>query len=291
MKSLSLCARRTLTVFFALAVFVAFNAFPTSLSVYASPPSDEYKLIWNDEFDGTQLDETKWFPRFSGQVRRDAVNMREALSLDGDGHLLITTSKQNGRYETGFLTTYDRFFFRYGYVECRVQMQKVPGYWSAFWMMPRKMQTFDTPNPNEGGVEIDIYEYLCKEKDSLKQNLHWNGYQPGKHQHVGKTQNWPGLGDGFHVIGMEWTPTECVFYVDGTETWRTSEAVSHLESFLKLTCEVGSWGGKMQDFETQLPDSVVFDYVRVYQTDEQIQEKEKTDAKTDAKGDVKIEEK
>lgn len=236
----------------------------------AAPPSGDYQLVWNDEFDGQTLDETKWLPRFTDQKRRNAFNVLDALSLDGQGHFLITTSKKNDRYETGFLTTYDRFFFLYGYVECRVQMQKVPGYWSAFWMMPRKMQAFETPNAAEGGVEIDIYEYLCKEKDSLKQNLHWNGYQPGKHQHVGKEQNWPGLGEGFHVIGMEWTPEECVFFVDGKETWRSNQAVSHVESFLKLTCEVDSWGGKMEGFEEQLPDSVVFDYVRVYQKPEQM---------------------
>ena len=49
------------------------------------------------------------------------------------------------------------------------------------------------------------------------------------------------------------------------ETWRTSEAVSHVNSYILLTLEVGEWGGKMADFEDQLPDSVKFDYVRVYQ--------------------------
>ena len=32
-----------------------------------------------------------------------------------------------------------------------------------------------------------------------------------------------------------------------------------------LTLEVGEWGGKMAEFEDQLPDSVKFDYVRIYQ--------------------------
>ncbi|MDO4630450.1 MAG: glycoside hydrolase family 16 protein [Planctomycetia bacterium] len=232
-------------------------------SAYAAPPSEDYQLVWSDEFDGTELDLTKWIHQHEGKPRRDAINSAESVSLDGKGNLLLTTFKRDGNYFVGFLAS--NYSFRYGYTECRVQMQKVPGYWSAFWMMPNKMKTFDTPNPGEGGVEMDIYEYLCKEKDSLKQNLHWNGYKDGFHKHVGKTQNWPGLGEGFHVIGMEWTPEECVFYVDGKETWRSSAAVAHVDSYLKLTCEVGAWGGKMEEYKDQLPDSVIFDYVRVYQ--------------------------
>ncbi|MDO4858258.1 MAG: glycoside hydrolase family 16 protein [Thermoguttaceae bacterium] len=244
-------------------VFAVFAALCSTRWTQAAPPSEEYKLVWSDEFDGTQLDETKWFYRHENQVRRDAINSRDGVSLDGNGHLLLTTFKRDGKYLTGFIAT--RYQFRYGYAECRVEMQKAPGHWSAFWMMPEQMKNFDEPNPGEGGVEMDIYEYLCRYPDTLKQNLHWNGYQQGKHQHIGKDQRWPGLGEGFHIIGMEWTPGECVFYVDGKETWRTSGAVSHVNSYILLTLEVGEWGGKMAEFEDQLPDSVKFDYVRVYQ--------------------------
>ncbi len=245
-------------------IFIAVSCFLIR-EASAAPPSEEYKLVWSDEFEGTQLDESKWFFREENKRRRNAINSRDGVSLDGNGHLLLTTFKRDGKYHTGFIATQHRFSFLYGYVECRVEMQKVQGHWSAFWMMPDEMKAFDEPDPGKGGVEMDIFEYLCRYPDSLKQALHWNYKHGGKHHCVNKEQVLPGLGEGPHVIGMEWTPEECVFYVDGKETWRTNRGVSGVHSYVLLTCEVDKWGGNMEEFEHLLPDSVKFDYVRVYQ--------------------------
>ncbi len=56
-----------------------------------------------------------------------------------------------------------------------------------------------------------------------------------------------------------------MFYVDGKESWRTDRGVSGVHSYVLLTCEVDKWGGNMEEFEHLLPDSVKFDYVRIYQ--------------------------
>ncbi len=236
------------------------TALPTC---FAAPPSDDYQLVWQDEFDGTELDKTKWAHRNLGP-RRDAINTESAVTLDGNGHLLITTSKNGDKWETGMIGTNGLFSLKYGYLECRVEMQKQIGHWSAFWMMPDKMGVFETPDPRKGGIEIDIYEYLRSEPQSLKHNLHWNGYKAGQHQHVGASglKN-SEIGNGFHTFAVEWTPEEFVFFCDGKETWRTSKATSDVSSYIILSCEVGSWGGDIK--KAALPDSCVFDYVRVYQ--------------------------
>src|SRR5437660_4572425 len=57
-----------------------------------SIPSPSYTLAWHDEFDGTKLDESKW-THYAPGPRRDAVNLPEAVTLDGKGHLVITTSR------------------------------------------------------------------------------------------------------------------------------------------------------------------------------------------------------
>ena len=41
--------------------------------------------------------------------------------------------------------------------------------------------------------------------------------------------------DNYHVFSVEWTPTEYVFRIDGRETWRTSEGISHHPQFLILS--------------------------------------------------------
>ena len=56
------------------------------LAVFAAdakaPPVDGYKLVWSDEFDGHALDLEKWVYRALGP-RRDAINVKETVSLDG----------------------------------------------------------------------------------------------------------------------------------------------------------------------------------------------------------------
>ena len=37
------------------------------------------------------------------------------------------------------------------------------------------------------------------------------------------------------MFSVEWTPTEYVFRIDGRETWRTSEGISHHPQFLILS--------------------------------------------------------
>ena len=73
-----------------------------------------------------------------------------------------------------------------------------------------------------------------------------------------------GLKEGFHDYGLLWTTDEYVFYVDGKEVWRSKAGgVSQVPEYLKLTEEIGSWGGDIQ--KAELPDYFEVDYVRVYE--------------------------
>ena len=54
------------------------------------------------------------------------------------------------------------------------------------------------------------------------------------------------------------------FYVDGREVWRTKAGgVSQVPEFIKLTEEIGTWGGDIK--KAELPDFCEVDYVRVYE--------------------------
>jgi beta-glucanase (GH16 family) len=68
---------------------------------------------------------------------------------------------------------------------------------------------------------------------------------------------------GFHTFSLLWLPDEYVFYVDAKETWRTrAGGVCQAPLYIKLSDEVGSWGGDIR--KAQLPDRFLVDYVRVY---------------------------
>jgi beta-glucanase (GH16 family) len=98
--------------------------------------------------------------------------------------------------------------------------------------------------------------------DTVLNNIHWDGYGD-EHKHEGHDSYFPGLSEGYHRIGLEWTPEEYIFYVNDVEMWRTDQAVSHRPEYIILSLEVGKWAGNIQ--QADLPDTLFVDYVRVYE--------------------------
>jgi len=217
-----------------------------------------WQLIWSDEFDGSAVDQSKWDVMGDFQ-RRDGFWVKDDVYVDGRGHLILRTKKDGDRYTCGAARTRGKFEHAYGYWVCRCKFPKEQGHWPAFWLHADTVGRIG--DAGRDGTEIDIMEKPWRE-DRITQNLHWDGY--GKeHQHVGTTFDFPGLSEGFHTFGLHWTPEEYVFYVDGKETWRTSGGgVSQTPGYIKLTEEIGSWGGDIA--QANLPDYFIVDYVRVY---------------------------
>ncbi len=222
-------------------------------------PIEGYELVWSDEFEGEALDFGKWDYRGLGR-RRDAINVKDTVSLDGDGHLVLTTKQVGDEYHTAMIGTQGKYETAFGYFECRIKLQKQIGHWSAFWL---QSPTLGKPvgNPNKAGTEIDVFEYLRNKGDKIQHALHWDGYGED-HKSAHKIAEIPGLTEGWHTIGFLWTPTHYVFYVDGKETWRTDKGVSHRPQYMILSLEVGKWAGDIS--KAELPDHLYVDYVRVY---------------------------
>ena len=228
--------------------------------IAADLPVAGYTLVWADEFNGSVLDTNKWVYRALGP-RKGGVNVAEAVTLDGKGCLILTTKRVGDMYHTAMIGTQGKFETTYGYFECRVQLQSQIGHWSAFWLQSPTINQHNG-NPAQAGTEIDIFEYLRKKGDTVQHTLHWNGYGID-HRSAAATPRLPGLSKGRHAFGLLWTAHEYVFYVDGKETWRTVKAVSQRSEYMILSLEVGKWAGDITS--ATLPDSLVVDYVRVYQ--------------------------
>ncbi len=225
----------------------------------AAAEGKAWQLVWHDEFTGTELDESKWDVPPDGK-RRDAYWKREAISVDGQGHLLIRTLHENDQYIDGCVRTKDKFETTFGYFEARLQLQSQPGHWSAFWLMGDGVNKVG--EHGRDGTEVDIMEKPWLD-NRVQHTLHWDGYGE-QHRSEGKVVEVPGVMDGFHTFGLLWSPDEYVFFVDGRETWRTSAGgVCQSPLFIKLSDEVGSWGGNIG--QAKLPDQFLVDYVRVFQ--------------------------
>jgi len=80
----------------------------------SAPEGKTWKLVWHDEFDDTTLDESKWDVPPDGK-RKEGWWMRKAISLDGKGHLVISTLKEGDRYIDGCVRTKGKFEHAFGY--------------------------------------------------------------------------------------------------------------------------------------------------------------------------------
>lgn len=230
---------------------------PTSF-LPPAPSGQHWRLVWHDEFGGTNLDETRW-TRQGDWKRRDGYWEKADAFLSGKGTLLLRTRKHGERYSSGAINTKGKFEHAFGYYVARCKLPSQEGHWPAFWMMCSGVS--HVGDAGRDGTEIDIIELPWRD-GRLTCNLHWDGY--GKdHKTAGTKFTRKDVTSGFHDFGLLWTPQEYVFYVDGQEVWRTQAGgVSQVPEYLLLTDEIGPWGGDIR--KAALPDYFEVDYVRVY---------------------------
>lgn len=226
----------------------------------AEPPAgQEWKLVWNDEFDGTQIDAKKW-EKVGDGPRHTAFWLKDNTTLDGKGNLVVASTVKDGRYGCGGVRSRDRFTHAFGYYEIRCQAPKQVGTWAAFWLYAPCVETIGKGGVD--GTEIDIFEAVWRNEEKISVALHWDGY--GK-EHKSWTQKpeTKGLREGFHTFGLNWTPKEYIFYYDGKEIARTAAGgVCKEPLYVKVTTEIGEWAGDIK--KAALPDYFIVDYVRVY---------------------------
>ncbi len=222
------------------------------------------ELVWQDEFEGNQLDTTKWQPCPEWKRQNFCYWEADNNHLTGDGQLRLDITEVNGTVYCGAIRTRDLYAQKYGYFETRCKVPKIKGGWVAFWMMPNANMPGNT---GKDGTEIDVFESINGWKGMVNHALHWDGYE-AYHQSVGQDfQRVDLYDDNFHTFGVMWTPTEYIFYIDGAETWRSSAGgISEVEQYLKLTIEVTSaaWAGNWSE-QTEKPIYWYVDYVRAYQ--------------------------
>lgn len=241
-----------------------------------------WKLVWNDEFDGKEIDRTKWKHVTGGSgfgnnedqfYTEDAAN-----SYIEDGKLVIKALKQEhgGKpYTSAKLITEGHADWTYGRFEFRAKMPLGKGMWPAIWMMPTDMEKYGGW-PSSG--EIDIMEYLGHEPEQVHGTLHMGNphiYRGGKVSLEDGT-----FAESFHDFALEWTPSGMKWYVDDKEFYQTTTWFTRKDEatdnepfpapfdrafFLQLNLAVGgNWPG-YPDETTVFPQTFELEYVRVYQ--------------------------
>ncbi|MEI6140510.1 MAG: glycoside hydrolase family 16 protein [Mariniphaga sp.] len=218
-----------------------------------------YHLVWEDNFNGNQLDTTKWKVRGVGP-RALAYVTEEAVKVE-EGYLKLYALKKGEKMLGSAVGTQDRFMAKYGYFECRAQLQKSPGVWAAFWIQSTKISQGE--DPKAYGAEIDIMEFFKKlGTDIVSHNIHW-AYGPHQQSTHGYQSYLKGVSEGFHTFALEWLPDKYIFYIDGYKFYEITQGISNIEEYMILSMEYPN--NPEEIAKTIFPDVFIVDYVKVYQ--------------------------
>lgn len=242
------------------------------LSLQAAPPAD-WRLVFSDEFDGSQLDSNKWnttmeFAGTHGPRYHNESYLSYTLDDDvivGDGLLRLRTDRKvvSGEepiglfgYSQGLVSTHDKFSFTHGYIEIRAKYPGGKGMWPCFWLMPEHQSW---------PPEFDIGEYYGGQK-KMHYGLAYGNMLTPQWDSTGDTET--DFVNEWHTIALEWTPGRAVWYVDGVaKKTITADYVPAIPMYVILSNSVSSRLGPSgePDEATVFPNFFQIDYVRVYQ--------------------------
>ena len=256
-------------------------------------PDGSWRMVWNDEFDGTELDRTKWDYRLSMMGKRHPAWTDKGVQLDGKSNAVFSILLEDGRPVSSQLQTGYNFMdepvtstkfgqdalqwnigklkknlytHTFGYYECRCKFQKYPeGWWSAFWMQSPVIGA--SLDPAETGSELDIMEYFHVGK--VSRHCIWTG---------GYGLDCTGASDGgmenldteiYHRFGMLWNETGYTFFIDGVENGHVDKYVSQRPEFILISTEVQGYRRDdhlpvKEAFDIVGKDVFTVDYVRVF---------------------------
>lgn len=192
--------------------------------------TDGYVLVWQDLFDGDELNELRWNIEVNGagggnnelQYYTDrATNVHVGDDGKGNGCLILTAHRESygGKsFTSGRVNSKNLVAFKHGKIEAAIRMPKTAnGLWPAFWMMGNDYDAVGWPK--------------CGETDIVEMG-HQNAFAPGNQEkyfngamHWG--QGWPNasyardttksysLQDGeFHIFTAIWDENSMSMYVD-----------------------------------------------------------------------------
>lgn len=204
---------------------------------------DGWSMIWNDEFNGTTLDETKWTRQTGylldendidtfgwGNKELEHYTDSEENSSVENGSLKITLKKdqktfaqkdnpsktKTALYSSGKLISKNKFSVKYGRVDFRAKLPTGTGIWPAMWMMPND----DRYGTWASSGEIDIFEGRGRIPNMVFGTIHFGSQWPGN---VNASDMFNMVENGnkksdfsdWHVYSLIWEENSIKIYCDG----------------------------------------------------------------------------
>jgi len=235
--------------------------------------SQNWQLVWSDEFDGTTLNTNNWNiveggSGFGNQEKQFYTSRPQNLKVE-NGNLVITALLENytvgsmtWKYTSARINSSRKKDFTYGKIEARIKLPTGAGTWPAFWAMGYGSW------PSCG--EVDILEFVGRQPDQFQSNVHTKDFNGTKGNNFHIVKSYPGISNDFHTYAIEWTSEKIKFFFDGTQYWTFSSLSVNADNYpfnnpLYLIINLaigGTLGGTVDD--SIFPQRLLVDYVRVY---------------------------
>ena len=150
-----------------------------SVKLASSGPPDgtgEWQLIWQDEFNGTSIDTSKWNIEGNWDLNPNDqldywVNTANTSVADGNLILKVDYDSVNKRYNGAGIHSNNKYEHLYGYYEARILFPTQQGQNPAFWMHSWNMPHIDSSGVD--GSEIDIIEKPQDPQSNLVSSGAW----------------------------------------------------------------------------------------------------------------------
>jgi hypothetical protein len=217
-----------------------------------------WTLLFDDEFDGSSLDTSKWSTGWFGSGITGPLGAGSLSCFDpaqvsvGSGELDVAMAAkpescggQTLPYASGIVTTNGKFSFTYGFTEMRAWLPGTGGVisdWPDLW-------TDGQSWPTDG--EDDIVEGL---QGQACWHFHYTtGNAPGGCASGSFTGGW-------HTFGADWEPGIVTYYYDGNEVGTIAQGITGAPMYLLISLGAdNTYGGPVG------PATLRIDYVRVWQ--------------------------
>ena len=244
------------------------------LTISCTVPSNEWKLVWQEEFDQPDgFDTTVWskIPRGRADWQNYMSDYDELFDVV-DGKLILRgmvndiLPNDTVPFLTGGLYTKDKKLFRYGRLEVNARLFGATGAWPAFWMLPQ-----DKGWPDGG--EIDIMERLHDE-DFAYQTIHSHYTYTLGIDDPPKGATGPIDKDDFNTYAVEIWADSLRFFINDAHTFTYPRIETDEEGqfpfgdpfYLLLDMQLGgSWVGEVDP--NDLPVEMWIEWVRWYEWD------------------------
>jgi beta-glucanase (GH16 family) len=211
----------------------------------------DWILTFADEFDGPDLDLTKWAPHeTSGREHNrpfqayipDAARVSGGqlhLEMNGDGPSVVTT--------------FGTFAQSFGRFEIRCRAVPAGSLRQAFRLRPRSYRALP---------EIDVFELTPAVPPKILFANRWGTEQTERS--FGDAFAAPDFSTGFHTIATDWDASGIRWTVDGKERFKSVDGVPNEAMYLQLELARVDRLLHASDDSAGVPASFDIDYVHVY---------------------------